>query len=99
MRRAKASQNKLRTEREIFVLFIVLTLLFIRQKEERIKKEDLEGRGRENDNGCSPTTTLATRRTEQQTAPESTKIPEDETDTLLTTTPDTCWNISHQQEL
>lgn len=40
--------------------------------------EDSEGRRRENDYGCSPTTTLATRRTRQQTPPESTGTPEDE---------------------
>ncbi|XP_047439390.1 R-spondin-4 isoform X1 [Mugil cephalus] len=49
-------------------------------KEDRIKKEDLEGRGRKNDYGCTPATVLATQRTEQQTPPESTDIPEDETE-------------------
>ncbi|KAG8007198.1 hypothetical protein GBF38_008330 [Nibea albiflora] len=47
-------------------------------KEEIIKMEDSAGRRRENDNGCSPTTTLATRRTRRQTPAESTGTPEDE---------------------
>lgn len=47
-------------------------LLCVCQKEDRIKKEDSEGRGRENDNGCSPATPLATRRMERPTPAEGT---------------------------
>ncbi|XP_054866407.1 R-spondin-4 isoform X1 [Amphiprion ocellaris] len=46
--------------------------------EERIKKEGLEEKGKENDYGCSPATTLEAQRTEQQTP--STKSPEEGTD-------------------
>ena len=82
----KLNNNNLPTETQIFVLFTVFTLLFIRQKEERLQKEDLEGRGRENDYGCSPTTTAATRRTGRWTPAGSAATPEDEVDAQLTTT-------------
>ena len=79
------NNDNLPKETQIFVLLTVFTLFFVRQKEERLKKEDLEGRGRENDYGCSPTTTAATRRTERQTAVGRAATPEDE-DARLTTT-------------
>ncbi|XP_026204375.1 R-spondin-4 isoform X2 [Anabas testudineus] len=45
----------------------------------RIKKKDLEERERENDNSCTSAAVWATRRTEQ-TPPQSTRTPEDQTD-------------------
>lgn len=82
----KLNNNNLPTETQIFVLLTVFTLFFIRQKEERLQKEDLERRGRENDYGCSPATTAATRRTGRRTPAGSAATPEGEADAQLTTT-------------
>lgn len=82
----KLNNNNLPTETQIFVLLTVFTLFFIRQKEERLQKEDLERRGRENDYGCSPATTAATRRTGRRTPAGSAANPEGEADAQLTTT-------------
>ena len=90
------NNDNLPKETQIFVLLTVFTLFFVRQKEERLKKEDLEGRGRENDYGCSPTTTAATRRTERQTAAGRAATPEDEDARLTTTRVDVSFEIRDQ---
>lgn len=77
----------------MFVLFSVL-FFFINssQKEARIKKKDLEGRERENDNSCTPAAVWATRKTQRQTPPQSTRIPEDDTDETVSPAPQDTWN-------
>lgn len=53
------------------------------QKEDRIKKEDLERRRNENGYDCTPATALATQETEQpQGSKDIMEIPEGETDTM-----------------
>lgn len=81
------------TEWQIFVLFSVLFFsINSSQKEARIKKKDLEERERENDNSCTSPAVWATRRTEQQAPPQSTKIPEDDTDETVSPTHGDTWN-------
>lgn len=67
-----------------YLMFHVdLFYLFICQREDRVKKEDLERRRSENGYDCTPARALATQQTEQpQGSKDIMEIPEGETDTM-----------------